>query len=210
MLQLKTIHPETFELLRKLTAEKELDFFALAGGTALALQMGHRISIDLDFLIDQEFDSWGLFERLRPSFEIDDISSAVNSLSMFIKIRGSSVKTDFIRHNYPRLRPLIIVEGIRLFSLEDIAAMKLNAVANRGAKKDFYDIHTLLSRFSLPELLAFFEEKYQKHNSFTVTKSLAYFDDADLEPDPRSLIGLTWQEIKADLQQKLRATSDEQ
>lgn len=204
MLQLKTIHPETFELLKKLSAGKELDFFALAGGTALALQMGHRISIDLDFLTDKEFDSLGLVERLSSSFEIDDISSAVNSLTLFIKIGESAVKTDFIRHNYPRLRPLIIVEGLRLFSLEDIAAMKLNAVANRGAKKDFYDIHALLSRFSLPELLAFFEAKYQKHNSFTVTKSLAYFDDADLEPDPRSLVRLTWQEIKADLQQKLR------
>lgn len=206
MLRLKTIHPETFQLLKRLSAEKELDSFALAGGTALALQMGHRISIDLDFFTDTPFDALALLKSLESFFEIDDISSTDNSLSLFIKIGESSVKTDFIRHNYPRLRPLLTVEQIRLFSLEDIAAMKLNAVANRGAKKDFHDIHILLSRFTLPELLAFFEEKYQKHNSFTVTKSLAYFDDADLEPEPRTLLGLTWQEIKADLQQKLRDT----
>jgi len=71
-------------------------------------------------------------------------------------------------------------------------------------KKDFYDIHALLSRFSLPELLGFFEDKYQKMNSFTVTKSLAYFDDADLEPDPMSLMNLSWEQIKADLKLALR------
>ena len=114
------------------------------------------------------------------------------------------MKTDFIRHNYPRLKPFVTVGGMRLFSLEDIAAMKLNAVANRGAKKDFYDIHALLSLFSLPELLGFFEEKYQRMNSFTVTKSLAYFDDADLEPDPMSLMDITWEEIKADMKLHFR------
>lgn len=204
MLQLKTVHQETFELLKELSARKDPHSFALAGGTALALQMGHRISIDLDFLTDKEFDSWDLFERLAASFEVGDSSLAINSLSLFVKRGDSSVKTDFIRHNYTKLKPLVIVEGIRLFSLEDIAAMKLNAVANRGAKKDFYDIHALLTRFSMIELLGFFEEKYQKMNSFTVTKSLVYFADADQEPDPMSLVGLAWEEIKADLQQKLR------
>jgi len=141
---------------------------------------------------------------LHPSFDVENSSTARNSLSLFIKQQGSSVKTDFIRHNYPRLKSLLTTNGIRLFALEDIAAMKLNAVANRGAKKDFYDIHALLSRFSLPELLGFFEDKYQKMNSFTVTKSLAYFDDADLEPDPMSLMNLSWEQIKADLKLALR------
>jgi predicted nucleotidyltransferase component of viral defense system len=96
------------------------------------------------------------------------------------------------------------VGDIRLFSLEDIAAMKLNAVANRGAKKDFYDIHALLTIFSLSELIGFFEKKYQKMNSFTVVKSLAYFDDADLEPDPMSLMESPWDQIKVDIHQALR------
>lgn len=204
MLRLKTVHQGTFALLRELSARQDPCSFALAGGTALALQMGHRISMDLDFLTEKEFDSWDLFESLAASFEVVDSSLATNSLSLFIKSGDLSVKADFIRHNYPKLKPLLIVEGIRLFSLEDIAAMKLNAVANRGAKKDFYDIHALLTRFSLIELLGFFEEKYQRMNSFTVTKSLAYFADADQEPAPMSLVGLAWEEIKADLQQKLR------
>ena len=85
--------------------------------------------------------------------------------------------------------------------------MKLNAVANRGAKKDFYDIHALLSRFSLQELLDFFAKKYQTMNRFTVIKSLAYFDDADLEPDPMSLMAISWEQIKADMKQRLRDTA---
>ena len=160
MLRLKTIHQDILELLKELSARNDPNSFALAGGTALALQLGHRISIDLDFLTGKEFDSFALFERLSESFDVENSSTARNSLSLFIKQQGSSVKTDFIRHNYPRLKSLLTTNGIRLFALEDIAAMKLNAVANRGAKKDFYDIHALLSRFSLPELLGFFEDKY--------------------------------------------------
>ncbi len=207
MLQLKTIQQDTFELLKDLSARNDLNPFALAGGTALALQLGHRISIDLDFITDQEFDSFSLFERLGESFEIEKCSTASNSLSLFIKRRESSIKIDFIRHNYPRLKPVVTVKDIYFFSLEDIAAMKLNAVANRGAKKDFYDIHALLSRFSLLDLLGFFEEKYQQMNSFTVTKSLVYFDDADLEPDPMSLTRITWDQVKTDLQQILLSTT---
>jgi predicted nucleotidyltransferase component of viral defense system len=207
VLQLKTIHKDTFELLQELSDEKGLEPFALAGGTALALQLGHRISIDLDFITGQVFDSFALFEKLGESFDIENSSTATNALSLFIKWQGTSVKTDCIRHNYPRLKPWVITSGIRLFSLEDIAVMKLNAVANRGAKKDFYDIHALLSHFSLRELLDFFAEKYQTMNRFTVTKSLAYFDDADLEPDPMSLTATTWDQIKADMKQILRETA---
>ena len=207
MLRLKTIHKNTYDLLKELSACNYLDSFALGGGTALALQLGHRLSIDLNFLTEKEFDSFGLFEKLGNSFEIENSSTAVNSLALFIQWHESSVKTDFIRHDYPKLNPFVTVGGIRLFSLADIAAMKLNAVANRGAKKDFYDIHALLSLFSLTEMLVFFEMKYQKMNSFTVTKSLAYFDDADKEPDPISLTTLTWKEIKADLKSKLRKSS---
>lgn len=204
---LRPIDQNTFDLLEVLSSRKDLHSFALGGGTALALQLGHRISVDLDFLTESEFDSVGLGEGLGGAFEVENSSTSANSLALFIRWQGTSVKTDFIRHNYRRLKPLINVGGIRLFSLEDIAAMKLNAIANRGAKKDFYDIHALLPSFALPEMLGFFELKYRTMNSFTVTKSLAYFDDADLEPDPISLGTLTWEEIKADLKVRLKNSS---
>nr|WP_240194687.1 nucleotidyl transferase AbiEii/AbiGii toxin family protein [Desulfobulbus rhabdoformis] len=205
-MQLKTIHKGTFSLLEELSSCKELNSFALAGGTALALHLGHRISIDLDFITEQPFDSFALFETLGESFDIENSSTATNSLALFIKWQSLSVKVDCMRHNYPRLKPWKTASGIRFFALEDIAAMKLNAIANRGAKKDFYDVHALLSHFTLQDMLGFFEKKYQKLNSFTVTKSLAYFDDADLDPDPLSLVAITWEQIKADLAQLLRGT----
>ncbi len=207
MLQIKTIHAATFALLKNLSSMNELQPFALAGGTALALQLGHRISIDLDFITDQKFDSIALFERLSESFEIEKCATAPNSLSFFVNRQESSIKIDFIRHNYQTLQPIVNTADIRFFSLADIAAMKLNAVANRGAKKDFYDIHALLSRFSLCELLGFFEKKYSQMNSFTVIKSLVYFNDADLEPNPMSLTDITWDQVKKDLQQIVLSTT---
>lgn len=200
MLQLTSIQPATLALLKELAARKDLACFALAGGTALALQLGHRISIDLDFFTDEKFDGQALSEVLGKDFELQNCSTGLHSLTCHIKYqRNDAIKTDFIRHHYPRLQPLITIEGIRLYSPEDIAAMKLNAIANRGAKKDFYDIHALLRIFSLKELLGFFEMKYSRKNPFTVIKSLCYFDDADMEPPPVSLTTTGWEEIKADI-----------
>lgn len=136
MLQLKTIQKDTFELLKRLSSRSELNIFALGGGTALALQLGHRVSIDMDFLTEEKFDSFSLFESLCESFDVENSSTEVNSLALYVKQHGVSIKTDFIRHNYSKLRPLLTADGVRFFSIEDIAAMKLNAVANRGAKNE--------------------------------------------------------------------------
>ncbi len=200
MLQIKGVHPKTFQLLKDLSSAGNLRDFALAGGTSLALQLGHRISVDLDFFTQSTFDSSALFESLRSSYDISSCSKSTNSLSLFIKFQNEEIRVDFIRHNYPYLSPLRIVEEIRLFSLADIAAMKLNAIANRGAKKDFYDIHALLGVFSFQEILHYFEKKYEQLNSFTVVKSIVYFADADIEPDPVSLEEISWDEIKLKLQ----------
>ncbi|MCK4565338.1 MAG: nucleotidyl transferase AbiEii/AbiGii toxin family protein [Verrucomicrobia bacterium] len=88
------------------------------------------------------------------------------------------------------------IEGIRMASLEDIAAMKLNAIANRGSKKDFWDYAELLTLFSRDEMLGFFAEKYSDENVWYVEKSLSYFEDAEEEPNPRDLKGRTWGDVK--------------
>lgn len=199
MLQLKTIHPEAFELLHSISAHYKLNDFSLAGGTALALQLGHRISLDLDFFTSNLFDSANLLEQLRSSYTINSCSQSTNSLTLFIQTATENIKVDFIRHNYPLLQAIQSVDNIRIFSLEDIAAMKLNAIANRGAKKDFFDIHALLNTFSIQQLLHHFEKKYDHINSFTVIKSLVYFLDADLEPEPVSLEDITWNQVKKDI-----------
>jgi len=197
MLQLKIIHKETFALLKAISSHKELQHFSLAGGTALALQLGHRLSIDLDFFTQNSFDTNELFEFLRDTFTVTNCTQTTNSLSLYVNSQGEDIKVDMIRHNYPLLYPIQKVRHIQIFSLQDIAAMKLNAIANRGCKKVFYDVHALLTRFSIQELLTFFEKKYPQNNSYTVVKSLVYFADADIEPEPISLVDTTWDEIKA-------------
>lgn len=196
MLHLKTINKDTLALLKEISAIKDFDIFALAGGTALSLQLGHRVSIDLDFFTTEEFNADELIPILKKNFVISDVSSNVNSLSLFIKYNSQLIKIDFLRHNYPILNKLRKHNDISLFSLEDIAAMKLNAITNRGAKKDFYDIYEILQHFSLSELIKLYKQKYSERNVFTLIKSLSYFDDANLEPKPISLSNISWQEIK--------------
>lgn len=208
MLQLKTVHKGVFTLLDALNSQEKLQNFALAGGTALALLLGHRISVDLDLFTTDRFDSDALFEHLRDSYEVRSCSRSANSLSLFVKLQEEEIKVDLLRHNYPQLRPVKSIDNIRIFSLEDIAAMKLNAIANRGAKKDFYDVHALLQCFQLKELLGFFQQKYEQMNSFTVVKSLVYFDDADQEPDPVSLSDVSWVDIKRKIENEIRQYPD--
>jgi len=208
MLQLTCISQETHNLLKALSAKDELCDFALAGGTALALYLGHRVSVDLDFFTTNCFDPNALFDSLKGAFDIRSCSTAENSLSFFVKTGEETVKVDMLRHNYPYLEPLSVGDNLRLFSIEDIAAMKLNAVANRGAKKDFYDIHALLRTFTLNELLGFFKRKYEPMNIFSVVKSLVYFDDAEREPDPISVIEKDWDTVKEELKVTLQRGSN--
>lgn len=196
MFQLKSIDKDTFLLLKNLAQRDYVYDFSLAGGTALALQLGHRISIDLDFFTDKEFDSNQLLEQLKVDFIITNATTAKNTLNMFIDFQGKSIKVEFLRHHYPLIGDYINNDGLRLFSIKDIAAMKLNAIANRGSKKDFYDIYTLLLSHSITELIDFFKLKYQVINAFTVIKSLTYFEDAGLEPDPKTLEPITWEDVK--------------
>ena len=108
-----------------------------------------------------------------------------------------SVKVDFIRFRYPFIRPIVDIDGIRILSVEDIAPMKLDAVAGRGKKKDFYDLYFLLKTFTLKQLLELYSEKYKHQSDFHVIRSLSYFEDADSDPDPIVFQkDLTWETVK--------------
>ena len=99
-------------------------------------------------------------------------------------------------HRYPDCAAPERIDGIRLASLPDIAAMKLNAIANRGGKKDFWDYAELLSHFTRDEMLQFYATKYTRDNLWYVEKSLSYLDDAESDPTPLDLRGRTWEQIK--------------
>ena len=192
MLHYETIDPQTLQLLRTLQNIDDLNDFLLIGGTALALQLGHRISIDLDLFSSTDPDLSLIIDQVYSLGKI----SIVNQSSRIINLFIDNVKVDFVTYRYEFLNPPVVVEGLRLASVEDIAAMKLAAITGRGARKDFIDLFFLLGQFSLPQLFDFYRSKYPDGNSFLVFKSLVYFEDAELEPMPRMIVPIDWEEIK--------------
>ena len=180
MLQTRTVEPGTLGLLKNLMSKPYLDQFFLVGGTSLALQMGHRFSVDLDLFTITDFDQEELLAELRTDFEV---VVEVTSPSIFIT-RIDEVKVDFVRFRYGLLFPVLQTDGIRMLEIQDIAPMKLDAVTKRGSKKDFYDIYFLLQKMPLKEILDLYNEKFQHSTLFHVIKSLTYFDDAEEQADP--------------------------
>ncbi len=165
--------------MERLQKDENLDSFFLVGGTALALQIGHRYSIDLDFFCLTAFDTEEVaFYLSGYNFQVTAV--AKNSLLGVI----DGVKTDFIAHRYPLVEPLTIIDGIQMASLLDIGAMKLNAIVHSGQRlKDFIDIFCLLEVFPLNELLIAYQKKYANANTLIALKGLTYFDDLDLNLD---------------------------
>lgn len=197
MLQTNTVNQYTLELLNKLSSHTKLNDFFLVGGTALALQIGHRISIDLDFFSINSFKEDELTVFLEQEFDMEIFQVSKNSITGKIK----DIKVDFISHQYPLLSSILSYNSIKLAALEDISAMKLNAIKNRGTKKDFVDLYFLLKQFTLEEMLNFANKKYPNHSDMLTVKSLVYFDDADLQPDCEMLVNVSWDEVKNTISQ---------
>lgn len=191
MLRFDAIPVPVRALLERLSAASALESFALAGGTSLALRFGHRLSVDLDFFTSDPFDPESLFSALSLA-DATVVSRSANTLTL----DDYGTKLDFLRHGYPLLEPVELIDGVRIFSVPDVAAMKLNAIANRGSKKDFFDLCELARAHSLATMLEWFEQKYRNSDRFIVIRSLAWFEDAELEPDPVSLSGQSWNHVK--------------
>ena len=193
MLQSQTVESNTLELLKSLMQKEYLNSFVLVGGTALALQLGNRESIDLDLFSNIDFASNELLTSLLNDYQI----IVNNQLSQTLITTINYVKVDFIKFHYPFIRPFLVIENIRMASLEDIAAMKLDAITGRGSKKDFYDLFFLLQHYSIDELFSFYTEKYPHQTTFHVARSLTYFDDADIQPSPIVFDKtITWETVK--------------
>lgn len=175
--------------------------FNLVGGTALALQIGHRISIDLDLFTDDEYDSAKILQVLESLGNLDTLMNK----PPFLQVRLDDVKLDFLKFPYPFVRDFIEIDGIRLVSIENIAVMKLLAIARRGVKKDFFDMYFILERFSLNEVLRMFEAKLPHVDLFHILKSLAYFGDAEPDGDPKMLQKVTWATVKKTITKKTKA-----
>lgn len=200
MLHTQAVSKELLELLNKVVKSEVLADFYLVGGTALALQIGHRLSVDLDFFGDCDLEELEITNILNRFDRVRIIKKSENILIYTV----GSIKVDFVNYHYKWLSEPIVEGGIKLASMQDIGAMKLNAIAGRGSKKDFIDLHFLLERFSLRELIDFYKEKYPDGSEFLVLKSLNYFEDAELQEMPKMLIPVGWEEIKSDLKIKIQ------
>lgn len=175
---------------------QELNLFRLVGGTSLSLQLGHRISVDLDFFSDRSFDINEITMLLNGGaepFELQSISRT--GFTCFIQ----DIKCDFYNWGVPFIKAPRLEDEIRLCSLEDISAFKLDAIIRRKEKKDFWDIEALICVFSLKELLSFYRQKYIYNDIKVVMDALSEIDIADESEEPIVVENKTWDEVKGNI-----------
>ncbi len=191
----KTLLPDTFRVIQLISDVSEIKTAYLAGGTALALQLGHRISVDLDFFTQKEFNEVQFSEKLAtlPQF----VQNGTTQWTVWGKI--NETKFSFFYYKYPLLESTVLFEGLQLASLADIAAMKIHAIEQRGTRRDFVDVYFLSKRYSLTEMLSFYQKKYSALNDhlYPILRALDYFEDAEQEKQmPQMLVPLDWEEVK--------------
>ncbi len=192
------IAPETFQLIIELQSLPSLKDFFLVGGTALALQLGHRNSIDIDLFTPTPFTVELIVESIQESHLITITLSRTNTVLAVV----NNIKTDFTRHAYPLIKPPITEEGITFLGMEDIAAMKLHAIVQSSKRlKNFIDIYFILEHLTMAEIVEFYETKYTFSNAIVALKALNCLDDIDEEMDPPKMINpISIPEIKTRIQ----------
>lgn len=196
MLSYKTIEPHTLELLKSIMKESLFSDMRLVGGTALALQYGHRQSVDLYVFGKMPENSDAMEDVLSGIGDLQIIKVSERIRIYFI----DKIKVDFVDYSrYPWIDSPVEENGIRLASPKDIAAMKVNAAEGRGTKKDFIDIYFLLQHYSLADILGFYNKKYPEHSEFRALMSLTYFEDAEEQLMPKMFKHVSWENIKADI-----------
>lgn len=202
MLHYETVDARTLDLLKQLQQLEDLEPFLLVGGTSLALQIGHRKSIDLDFFADNKkypIDLEDIPDAIRHLGSIDVFHKRKSLLQLFL----NDVKVDFVSYRYEFIENPLLEDGLRLASIPDIGAMKLSAITGRGSKKDFIDLYFLLRIHTLPELFDFYRKKYPDSADFMVYKSLSYFVDADAEEMPEMLQPVEWESVKTTIDEEV-------
>jgi predicted nucleotidyltransferase component of viral defense system len=193
-LRLEILPEVQLNLFESLSSQSFIKDFYLAGGTCLALQIGHRQSVDFDFFIPADFDTSSIINILtqigsyqRDNEERNTINGSLND-----------VRISFFGYKYGIIDDFINYNNIRLAGMKDIAAMKLEAIAGRGSKKDFIDLFFLLQQFTLEEIFSFHTQKYGVglSNQYHHLKSLVYFADAESEATPVMIKPIHWDVVK--------------
>ncbi len=193
-------------LLPKLKFLKDAGFY-LAGGTALALQIKHRTSVDFDFYSENDFDSQKIHQLFQSQNSKKLLVDTITENTLIIEIDNISIS--LFTYKYPLLKPFIISEELQLASLEDIAAMKLIAIIQRGVKRDFIDLYFLSQRFNLEKIMNLTKTKYAGFNKYLACQALAYFKDAEDDKKQKRememIIPAKWEDIKKYFLQNVHA-----
>ena len=176
MLQTESVRKPLWDLLKDLQKEEALENYFLVGGTALALQLGHRMSDDIDLFTKNDINKDEIFNFLNENYYGEYQIHNIQNIILQISIKG--IKVDFAKYDYILLENVKSEEGIKYLGKKDISAMKLMAIANRGDQaKDFIDIYYLLKEISLKDMFECYKRKYNQNDISTVKRSLVYFDD---------------------------------
>jgi len=205
MLRTETVERTTLELLKTLMQDEKLEHFNLVGGTALALYMGHRKSIDLDLFSFQEFDNIELEKHLNNKYNFEVLNPEKRSTVVLTGVING-IKVDCVQINNPLVNPVNHFDGIRIYSMQDISAMKLVAMSQNGTRlKDFVDVAFLSAKMSFKEMLDTFEKKYPKTNKISAIKGMTYFDDIDFSAKIDLIEGtFKWKKIEKRLNEMIK------
>jgi len=176
MLQKESVGKPLWDLLISLQKEKIFKKYFLVGGTALSLQIGHRVSYDIDLFTRENLNKDEIFDYMNRNYngkcQIQNIQNNILQISI------NDINIDFVKYDYDLIEKVKEEEGIKFLGIKDISAMKLMAVANRGDQaKDFIDIFYLLNKISLKEMFGYYKIKYKQNDINPVKRSLIYFDD---------------------------------
>jgi len=201
-----TVSPLLLSILQDLMKTSVFDDFRLVGGTSLSLQLGHRQSIDIDLFTDRMYESvdFKLIDGyLRKHYAyVDTFETNIVGMEKSYYIGNSNndcIKLDLF-YTDQFIRPFLLKDGLRLASLEEIAAMKIDVVSRGGRKKDFWDIHELMEVFSIETMLRIHEERYPySHDKQAIITNFSSFEIADADFDPICLRRKYWEIIKLDL-----------
>jgi hypothetical protein len=205
-LHYQIISPLLLSLLKMLCASREFDAFRLVGGTALSLYRGHRESVDIDLFSDALYNSidyYAIDHFLRttyPYVDTSDYKVIGMGKSYYVGENDNNcVKLDlFYTDNF--IQDFILIDGIRLATVEEIIAMKIDVISRGGRKKDFWDIHELMHDYSFREMVTLHERRYpHTHDEALIKSNFKNFSTADEDFDPICLKGKHWEIIKLDM-----------
>ncbi len=203
MLHFETVTPNTIRVLRELMQIIELKDFNLVGGTALSLQIGHRKSDDIDLFLDKDFDKRIVIDSLKHFFEsrLTLSSKDTNTLGVFCYI--DDIKVDICKHTFKLIENILIEDGIRMWSIKEIAAAKVHAISKRAKKKDFWDIDVILDILKIEDITELYQKKYDPLLAITVSQILLYFEDANESETPECYLGKTWEKVQSNIKKKI-------